>query len=256
MTAGQYYGVPERRGQDRHLRAVQHVHVDRHHLRLQDPAERLIGQLHVQRGRRLCQPPGELRELLGRLPVRQLAAQRPADGAQGAGTTETGAYTLDGYNGIDGLTIQRERRTGTWAVTSEDEWYKAAYYNPATSSYYDYPTSSNSINTGMANYEACPLDTQPMLAPTPYPSPYGTFDQGGNVWEWNETAHGSCRDLRARRSTTIPTKPCGASWRWEGIAANEFSNVGFRVAAVPEPATLMLLAIGGLAVTRRRDCRA
>ena len=50
--------------------------------------------LHLLGGVGLRQPSGELRELLGRLPVRQLAAQRPADGAQGAGTTETGAYTL------------------------------------------------------------------------------------------------------------------------------------------------------------------
>ena len=59
-------------------------------------------------------------------------------GAQGAGTTETGAYTLNGYNGTDGRTIQRNA-DWKWAVTSEDEWYKAAYYNPLTTSYYDYP---------------------------------------------------------------------------------------------------------------------
>ena len=48
-------------------------------------------------------------------------------GAQGAGTTERGTYTLDGYNGGDGRTIQRSA-DAKWAVTSEDEWYKAAYH--------------------------------------------------------------------------------------------------------------------------------
>ena len=48
-------------------------------------------------------------------------------GAEGAGTTETGAYTLTDY-GIASNTITRNTSTATWAVTSEDEWYKAAYY--------------------------------------------------------------------------------------------------------------------------------
>ena len=46
---------------------------------------------------------------------------------QGNGDTETGAYTLNGYNDDDGSWIQRNAGA-TWAVTSEDEWYKAAYY--------------------------------------------------------------------------------------------------------------------------------
>ena len=48
-------------------------------------------------------------------------------GVQGAGTTETGVYTLNGYNGSDGREIQRNSGW-IWAVTSEDEWYKAAYH--------------------------------------------------------------------------------------------------------------------------------
>jgi len=46
---------------------------------------------------------------------------------QGDGDTETGAYTLNGYNGSDGRTI--ERNPGAkWCLPSENEWYKAAYY--------------------------------------------------------------------------------------------------------------------------------
>ncbi|HSW44680.1 MAG TPA: hypothetical protein VLM89_03815 [Phycisphaerae bacterium] len=48
-------------------------------------------------------------------------------GAQGPGTTERGAYTLDGYNGSDGRTIHRNLGA-RWALPTEDEWYKAAYY--------------------------------------------------------------------------------------------------------------------------------
>jgi formylglycine-generating enzyme len=125
---------------------------------------------------------------------------------QGTGDTETGAYTLNGYNDNDGRTIQRNaRNTGwTWAVTSEDEWYKAAYYNPAAHNYFLYPTASN---TAPGRDMADPLgnnanyfgdgDPFPIDSGTYYTtiagefensmSGYGTFDQGGNVWEWNET---------------------------------------------------------------------
>ena len=61
-------------------------------------------------------------------------------------------------------------------------------------------------------------------------SPYGTFDQGGNVWEWNETVIG---DERGN---------LGGGWNEDlyfGIATNRFHNdptfdfdfrFGFRVA--------------------------
>ena len=125
-------------------------------------------------------------------------------GAQGAGTTETGTYTLDGYNGNDGRTIGRNAGA-TWAVTSDDEWYKAAYYKGGSTSagYWDYPTSSNTgpgrdmadASGNNANYYiyggAYPIDSGKYTTVVGEfqnsASPYGTFDQGGNVWEWNES---------------------------------------------------------------------
>jgi sulfatase modifying factor 1 len=67
-------------------------------------------------------------------------------GAQGAGTTETGAYTLNGATTGIGFT----RNAGaTWGIPSENEWYKAAYYDPSlnggTGGYWLYPTRSNSV---------------------------------------------------------------------------------------------------------------
>ena len=38
------------------------------------------------------------------------------------------------------------RNTGaTYVLPSENEWYKAAYYNPTSGTYWTYPTQSNSV---------------------------------------------------------------------------------------------------------------
>jgi hypothetical protein len=123
-------------------------------------------------------------------------------GLQNAGTTEGGAYTLNGYNGTDGRDIQRNPGS-TWAVTSEDEWYKAAYHknDGDTGNYFDYPTSTNSapsndLTTPDGGNNANVWDNGYTIG-SPYwrtpvgefelsESPYNTFDQGGNVAEWNE----------------------------------------------------------------------
>ena len=69
---------------------------------------------------------------------------------QGSGDTETGAYTLLGGTALpsNGLTLTRNAGA-TLFVPSEDEWYKAAYYDALTTSFFDNPAGS---------------DTQPVLS--------------------------------------------------------------------------------------------
>ena len=121
---------------------------------------------------------------------------------QGNGDTETGAYTLNGYNGTGGPSIVRNR-LAKWFLPSEDEWYKAAYYDPQKTGgagYYDYPTRNDSkpsnalsaMGTNNANYYhgdytiGKPYYRTEVGAFKNSPSPFGTFDQGGNVCEWDE----------------------------------------------------------------------
>lgn len=85
-------------------------------------------------------------------------------------------------------------------------------------------------------------------------SPSGTFDQGGNVWEWHEQIKsGSARGLRAgswgssagnlAAGDSISVGPTG-----------EDPGIGFRVASIPEPSTalLVLTGLGSLALRYRR----
>jgi formylglycine-generating enzyme required for sulfatase activity len=122
---------------------------------------------------------------------------------QGSGSTETGAYTLTGNTPVPTNANTITRNVGAiWFLPSEDQWYKAAYYDAAGSSYFDYPTASDTppnnnlpaADTGnSANFLAGTTTTgdpgyplTPVGAYTMSESAYGTFDQGGGVAEWNE----------------------------------------------------------------------
>ena len=83
-------------------------------------------------------------------------------------------------------------------------------------------------------------------------SPYGTFDQGGNVWEWTEAIIGGSRGLRGGSLVNTPDI-LAASYRSYTSQDGSYYN-GFRVAMIPEPGTGLLLAAGlaGLAAAGRR----
>jgi formylglycine-generating enzyme len=187
---------------------------------------------------------------------------------QGNGSTETGAYTLLGGTPTPSNGNSITRNAGaTVFLPSENEWYKAAYYNPATSLYFQYPTSSNTAPTAeappggsnSANYNFAvgnPGDLTDVGAYTGTTSPVGAFDMGGNVFQWNEALiSGSFRGLRG---SSFSSNSMGllSSRRNSGDLADEDDIValGFRVASVPEPSTgvLVVAACGLMWVLRKR----
>jgi hypothetical protein len=180
---------------------------------------------------------------------------------QGAGDTETGAYTLLGGSATpsNGTTVTRNAGA-TIALTSENEWYKAAYSNALGTSYFDYPAGSNLLSTcaipsaapNTANCASLVGDLTAGGSYTGSASPFGTFDQGGNVWEWNEAIiSGSFRGIRGGSFDSSPFQLAVTARRNIG-PTTESNNVGFRVALIPEPGTGFLLMMGLLGLARWR----
>ena len=166
-------------------------------------------------------------------------------GPQGPATTEDGAYDLS-------LGASVVRKPGALVfLPDEDEWYKAAYYDGESGEYYDYPTGTNTapryeyppgtdMLDGSANYDMVVGTFTEVGAynAKPSDSPYGTFDQGGNAWERNETdvlGDGSVRGLRGGSFGYATANDLHAAYRYIYDPADERNIIGFRVAAVPEP---------------------
>lgn len=127
---------------------------------------------------------------------------------QGDGDTETGAYTLNGRMDDD-RGIVRRNPGARWFIPSEDEWYKAAYYDPKKpggAGYWDYPTRSNfAPSRDFSGPNSANRNVGTLLSPVTTvvgsfrrsASAYGTFDQGGNVAEWTESV-GFVGDMPSR----------------------------------------------------------
>jgi len=154
-----------------------------------------------------------------------------------------------------------------------DEWYKGAYFDPnkngGLGGYWLYPTRSNDApayssggtvaNTAIYGGQIGPAD----IYNAGGLSAYGTMGQGGNVWEWMETANDLFNDVpdelrtfRGGAFDNINTDTYQqAIFNSFGHQPNDQNLInGFRVAMIPEPSSLSLLLAGGVVLMASR-CR-
>lgn len=184
-------------------------------------------------------------------------------------TTETGAYTLNGAMKDEpgSTTVAKSdycklNDGAKFFLPTEDQWYKAAYYKRnGNADYWDYPTKSDSAPSnqrkGYLNEANYFIGTNPDDSKTfpwywnyqysnggkpPFitfvgnfngsPGPYGTFDMGGNLFQWvSNPGYAGTRVIRGgswknqlpdelKRTTCITANP-----------AIGYEFVGFRIAA-------------------------
>jgi len=191
-------------------------------------------------------------------------------------TGGTPAYKFDGSGnfqlwdaGDAGFNpVNRYRNSlARYFLPSVHEWYKAAYYDPTSGVYYDYPIGSSTAPTPVASgtaadtavynqtFEQGPAD----ITLAGGLSPYGTMGQGGNVYEWEETdfdlVNDSSSSFRAFRGGDWGDNFVRLLSSSRGSSALTDIVIGFRVASIPEPSTTCLVALGMVAVLwwRRRS---
>jgi sulfatase modifying factor 1 len=209
---------------------------------------------------------------------------------QGSGSTETGAYTLNGATSGDAVAANPN---AAFRLPTENEWYKAAYYSPTlnggTGGYYAYATQSNSepgniigsaanqanykIGAGYSVTQSGDYDAEQNYLTdvgvfSGSGSFYGTFDQSGNVYQWNDL-DGSDVPYRGIRggywNNDVNAFCLSSSFGIVGLPPSyEDAALGFRLASpvsgpspVPEidPAgmgSVLALVTGALGLLERR----
>ena len=198
------------------------------------------------------------------------------EGNEDTNTTENGAYNLENQTGQ----VVPVEKDATWFLPSEDQWYKAAYYKGGgmNAGYWIYPTQSdiapdNSMTGNKTNnanififkkmknlfgydfnQDTYSQTKAPFLSPvntfTNSAGYYGTYDMGGNVFEWVDASReGLGTDMQVVR---------GGSWSKEfGVSSlestyrnttnncfSQTSAIGFRVAAQPRRLRLSWVTVG------------
>jgi sulfatase modifying factor 1 len=178
-------------------------------------------------------------------------------GTQGPATTEDGVYTIgDGINEV-------RNPNAKFFIPNEDEWYKAAYYDPQ-GIYYDYPMMSNSLpnnnhpagDTGNSANFLNSFINYPLTDVGAYPlskSPYGTSDQGGNVSEWTETTYVSVYRKNRGGKWSFTSDLLKASY-FETDGPSQYKDIiGFRVASIPEPTAISMALLAASTLLARKS---
>ena len=181
---------------------------------------------------------------------------------QGNGDTEYGSYDLS-----EGVSMLR-LTNATWVIPTEEEWIKAGYYDAETDTFSLYPNGSDEVpaeptdetSAREFNFGDDPYwngtECYTATGETTAVSPYGTYDQGGNVAELTETMAGLNRRVKGGSFLS------GEEYLQRGnslyISCSDMGdNIGFRIAyIIPEPSTIVLFFVGSLgAIIHRRRAR-
>jgi len=152
--------------------------------------------------------------------------------------TESGAYDLSRTD-----KVERSAKARVW-LPSENEWYKAAYFQPEAhggpvGNYWKFPLSTDQTpvradpGSELTNAACFSRGFGGIVPVGSYPnarSPWGALDMGGNVWEWTDTiVFGSKRVLRGG-SAPHNVEKLQSNVRTNASPERWYPDTGFRLA--------------------------
>jgi formylglycine-generating enzyme len=174
----------------------------------------------------------------------------------------------------DASNLYRSKRA-KYALPSYNEWYKAAYYNPTDSTYFEFPNGTNTAPAAVAGgttgavYGQSALQGPADVTNAGGLSPCGVMGLGGNVFEWEESSFdlansyaNSDRGVRGGAWDLNSNYLSSSARSVAGALGSDGPGLGFRVVvlsssappAVPEPSMMVigtLFGLGGLMAKRR-----
>ena len=197
--------------------------------------------------------------------------------SQGSGSTESGVYDMSVFTGNSYATPPARANGATVFLPSEDEYYKAAYYDPTksgTGGYWQYGTQSNTAPSSVApagtsnsanigagtdgqsagtlastmattgsTFDSAVNYLTAVGAYTAATSAYGLYDVEGLVYNWTEgtrTSFGNQLPIYRGGSWRYNEGASGAAYRnvYSGANATSYAWYGFRVASLPATITI------------------
>jgi len=184
-----------------------------------------------------------------------------------SGSTTVGAYTISGSKVTAIKTREEILLSGQtyYVLPTQDEWFNAAYVSGSSTQLYS--TVGGALPTAEVDavYDRT-FDEYPPSS-TPWSVDDGTFEINGtknmmgNVWEWQESAVSGVNDP-SNDSQMMSFQ--GGDWFLgsgklrsdtysEDERGNDEYNIGMRIVAVPESATVSLISLSalGFLFTRR-----
>lgn len=198
----------------------------------------------------------------------------------------SGAYTLG--TATSG-TVPARNSGATYWIPTENEWYKAAFFNPTLNSgsggYRFYgngfqsainPVTASVTGVGSAgpsgnfanfffsgtaaNWNGTTGGNVTTVGTNGAANYYEAFDMSGNVWEWNDKTGlqvGTTRGLRGGSMFNNDRNDLSNIGVRTPDSAQENSNTGFRLVTVPEPSTMLMGTglLAALAAWRSRKTR-
>jgi formylglycine-generating enzyme required for sulfatase activity len=137
------------------------------------------------------------------------------------------------YYDAEAFAAWKSSQTGlTYRLPTEQEWEKAAGWDPIEQHHYTYGFHSDTIDCSKCNYNNCVGGTTIVGSYDPYKSYYGCYDMSGNAVEWTSSMmspeYPDSRVVRGGRWSLNATY-CAVTPRGTYAASFRNSYTGFRL---------------------------